>query len=361
MEKQLGTNERPVQHVTPDAAREMVEHLVEAHQLRTNVFVQALLYLSSSDAVTALPLADVKGKNVMTVAGSNEFAQVFAMGGASSLTVFDRSIPACCMTDLKHAAIRELDFHEWQQTFHSFLRDGPKSVMLDTQHYEKKLRPNVSEATQVFFDAFHSGSLREANALKHVGWQHFVHVRLARSPGTATAISPQGVVNTEEKYAALSDAMRKVPMSIHPTPIEEWKFEENTPDFLYLSNIGFHYWATRGWAKHCRIQGVQEVGFALKAVESKTFKYNGREYYLPKFRDRVMVPGAISHCDDDHMRCIGFDQAAEFGMLMQLDDAADDAPIGGPSDMRRQIRRSIRAGILRTQPGDFPFPYTRKE
>lgn len=377
---EITTGNEIEQTLSPDLVRQGIDWLQHANRYQMSNRADLWVYLSSSDPLEALRTIDVSGKNVMMVAGSMDPAQVFALGKPSSMTLFDRSVSACCMAELKAVALQTLDFWEWQHTFHTFNASAKSGTMMNMDHYRKKLRPRLSEAARLYFDAFDvGGPLSPLLTLPGSIDGHFALTRRSEINPLGTAISSDGIVQSRSAYQRLTKAMAKIPLTIRCALSREVDFTVEKPDVLYISNIGIDLFPTINEARTCIANGAESVLFtgrtyteSMAYMKGKEVRFGNdttkpgpgwKEYGLPEYREQMIVPGTELTINDTLVRGVGFDASCDFPLLLSVDQNCEKATTPAPMPLevlREQVRQSIVAGMRRKRGNDAVYAYTKK-
>lgn len=221
-------------------------------------------YLNSSDSLPDLVNAiDVRGKRVLSVAASGDFAQIFFFGGAQSVELFDISPLAALWTELRMTAAALLSYSEYKDFFTDRLtiRRETNTFQLDPSPLfdillYKKIRQGLTAQAQTAFDLLTSPRFRElfivdkivdaAYGFARPRHLHFVHDVL-----------------DEQLYQVMQDALVRGRFSIHIEEADEATKRASTADVVYLSNIGYEAHATVRLATRFYQEGVRRVVFNL--------------------------------------------------------------------------------------------------
>ncbi len=118
-----------------------------------------VLYVNSSDPLKiAREQCQVRGKRVLTVAGSGEQVPLFKLAGAETVDTFDVSWVAAVWGELKLRAYQILSFDELVTCLQAWRQASMDSAewrwhpMIDVKIYHEKLRPVLSRTARETFD-----------------------------------------------------------------------------------------------------------------------------------------------------------------------------------------------------------------
>lgn len=261
-------------------------------------------YATSSDAMEVLRKVDVRDRRVTTVAGSSDFWQIFANGGAEEINVFDFSLPAIFYAELKLAGLENLNFKEYIRMFGRSTDDllSRGTNFFDWDIY-KKIRDKLSSQAVAYFD----GLLRQKDVLftyKGRNDDEFVHFR-EESPFIG------GMVKTDRDYEALKSRSKKIQYrfflkNINGDPKSE---EIASSDTVYLSNIGY------GFQESLKLAAEIISGGAKKVVTS--ISENGlRRYPSPLSKKEITEGVNLGTFNGVQVTVLGIGKQREVGQII---------------------------------------------
>ncbi len=197
-------------------------------------------YLNSSDALDVMQSIPVHGKDVLTAAGSGDFAQIFLSQGAGRIIMCDLSYPAVFWNELKLQCLRTLSFKDYQSCFHLHKQSRPS--LMDPRAYEK-VRKTLSAHARKFFDTFLDYPHYDDDTL-HTPREFSGFCRIRDYDTWKPRREwdfPQTIpfLISEKKYGALQKSARTTPVEIHRRNIHDYLIEHPrlAHDVVYTTNI----------------------------------------------------------------------------------------------------------------------------
>lgn len=230
------------------------------------------LYLTSSDSLHSLSKAQVKDQKVLTVAGSGEFAQVFASLGAEKVDAFDISPFACFMDELKWSAAKTLSFQDYRRFMRaealmdsrgnlSELMDAP---VVDRDLYEK-LRDSLTSQAQAYFDEILGGEYaQDFLPLRHVDY-HF-HFRRSRTIEEGYTKVPY--LKDEKTWQAFQDRIKDKQTKILCSDVNDIP-DFSDYDYCYISNIAYYRDEQMEVIRNMLRKGAKRIGFSMNVSEAR--------------------------------------------------------------------------------------------
>lgn len=335
-------------------------------------YYENLLYLNSSDPLTVVANVPATNKRVCTVAGSGDFPQIFINNGATNVDVFDISLLACCMTELKLVALRNLCFNEYTKLFHEF-KKGEGGTIVDARLYQA-LRSQLSDASKRFFDLLTQGPL---NSLLWDG-KDTRGPTIARSvrsgvpdtfPKYPTFIDETGKCGLRiDDYSTLAEKARRCSVSIRLQDAKKLDFHESeVPDVLYMANIGNNSTDERMKILHKMLRrGAKKVIFSgFREEGSKPVVWDGAEaqiaegeptkkvesvqrYKWPMMFGQLLVPGTAWKGEGFTIRFLGLDQRFDLSNLYAIERTSNaDVHIAlTEKEILQRLQWCIRKGMV---------------
>jgi hypothetical protein len=230
---------------------------------------QESFYLNSSDPLSLLrEVADVRGKRVLSVAASGDFAQLFFEQGAASVELFDVSPHASLWSELRLRAAAVLNYDEYRHFFGSgaSLKMGDENydpkvghipIQLFDEELFKKLAPYLSRQARALFESVSADHRTDLFVLqdKSMAEDGFARPRLVDFVGD--------VVTTLSEYEAMQQAIRKGKLAIYKEEVVDAAKRSAGVDVAYISNIGYEGYKTVRLAQEFRSRGAKRVLFTL--------------------------------------------------------------------------------------------------
>lgn len=266
--------------VTPASIEAHLEHILSIPLEERNLLQNDdSFYLNSSDPLPDLVNAlDVRGKRILSVAASGDFAQIFFFGGAESVELFDISPFAALWTELRMTAAALLSYDEYKRFFTDRLTIRAStdfyeltSLPLFDIHLYQKICPRLTLHARTLFDLLITPPFKELFIIQRIndaeyGFArprnlHFVHDILDVS-----------------SYQTMQKNLINGRVSIRVEEANEAKRRASSVDVVYLSNIGYTAPETVELTEHFREQGATRVMFTLQPGSVMTLSSSG--YWL---------------------------------------------------------------------------------
>ncbi|MEK9132316.1 MAG: hypothetical protein AAB606_01225 [Patescibacteria group bacterium] len=237
-----------------------------------------VLYVNSSDPLKELPLKEVKGKRVLTVAGSGDIPSVFIDAGAAQVDIFDRSMTACLFTELKLRAVEVLSQNQFKALFGTAYPpdfDGKISIAIldklksgrrifDTELYQK-VRPLLSQHARSFCDAVAQDP--DGGHLSTLFYDDSDNIRYLRSRGVYRYRSKQGAYlgehnwSSEQMPVCFQGKISEHEWSIRNKSISDPTLDVGSYDLIYISNIGWRFDDILETVRNLLRRGAKKIWF----------------------------------------------------------------------------------------------------
>ncbi len=258
-----GVSPESVIRPLPGIVRKLVEYSLDGLPHKES------FYLNSSDPLALLrDVADVRGKKVLSVAASGDFAQLFFEQGAASVELFDISPYAALWSELKLRATAVLTYEEYMRFFGNgaSLKVGNENhdpekgylpIQLFNQTLFKKLAPYLSKQARTLFESLASEHRSDLFVLedKSVAEDGFARPRLVDFVGD--------VVTSEKEYQDMQKAIRAGELAIYREDVVDAAKRSSDVDLVYISNIAYEGYKTVRLAQEFRARGAKRVAFSL--------------------------------------------------------------------------------------------------
>lgn len=214
--------ERAVKEITDMA--EQYEHGAFSHR-------EAFYCVTSDHLPTVRERIDVKDKAVATVASNGDFWEIFAAGGAKSVQVFDISLPALMYSELKLAALENLNLQDYQALLRQPYEEKLEGGFFSAEIYER-IRDRLTPQAQAYFD----GLLRVENAplMDSKSNTSSSFIRFRRNP-----VFVSDIISDETEYRKLQDSVGRVDLRFSLLDINKDQEQIASNEVVYISNINY--------------------------------------------------------------------------------------------------------------------------
>lgn len=303
---------------------------------RSGTLHENTFYLNSSDSLETLLTLNLQGKKVLTVSGSGEFAHAFISAGAQEVCSFDISPAACFYTELRHAALCELEMSDYLTLFGSWAipteeiddLEEIETPLLDINIYEK-IESSLSEEAKAYFRALFQEPMLFYSRFGR--GNNFARSRW--NPKTKYNRLVGDIIKDEDEYNRLREKAKRVVFKgliQNAFHMEEFIASEK-PDVIYISNIGYEPDVMMLLAKKYLDLGVAGVICTTSSNDSKFNDTSGEYdydfsnfYYLGR---KLGVGDVFEYKLYDKMRrlseivtveVLGTDKSADYGLTLKV-------------------------------------------
>lgn len=225
-----------------------------------------MFYLNTSDAIEQIETRiNFPTKNVLTIGGSGDFAQLFLRTGSKHIEVCDVSMPGLFWNELKMAALRKLRFDDYQSFFDLENEDSWFHPFL-----YRIIKKELSTQAQEFFHSWIEHSKDDPDFFDRKPF--FLQTREMWSPGGDQYIQTVGsIVKTESAYCGLQKTAERTSVHFRHQDVSHFLRSAKKFDTVYLSNVGYEPEVTSKLAADFLRAGSSRVFFSLSPHRGSTF------------------------------------------------------------------------------------------
>ena len=264
--------------VTSQIAADLPEAIERKFQNGDRGFIEgeSAFYLNSSDSLSALyETVNVKGKKVLTVGGSGDFAQIFIAKGAEQVDVLDYSLPACFWNELKLVAAKHLDYESYLKLFGTIddykqkrraSEDSSKlkkPTLFDRKAYEL-IKERLSPQAQAYFLMLQQPESSKLFTFDdYDSWHGFARYRTLQGldKSRTSVLQDSPATRDSEGYEQLQLQMQETKWTIRPGSIVDEGANFSEYDYVYMSNAS--YVEIGATASQIIKNGAKKVGFTM--------------------------------------------------------------------------------------------------
>jgi hypothetical protein len=258
-------------------------HDVETSESATSVSQHAdALYVNSSDPIDVLLRhALVKGKRVLTVAGSGDFALIFLHGHCEALRIVDLSPYALFLSELKLRAVEALTYVEYCDLFlvpQIYENDYHGPFVSRAPYW--RLREQLSNHARAFFDFITDE--RNANSWQILkpcsGNSNILRFRTFYHPSGNVGL--RHVLRDPHTYSSIQKSLRSTPCVL---TLEDVSAVDANFDYVYISNIGYLHCRQGELIRKILDRGSATVGISSRSLQSISWVIDEDGHLYPSF------------------------------------------------------------------------------
>lgn len=225
------------------------------------------LYVNSSDPIDVLLRhVSVKGKRVLTVAGSGDFAFVFLYGKCESLCLVDLSPYALFLSELKLRAVETLTYSEYCDLFFvPYIYENEYRGPFVSPALYGRVREGLSIQAQAFFDFVTDDKHAKFWQIREPTCGNSKILRFRTCYHPLGNVGLRHVLRNARTYESIQQSLRRTPCVIR---LQDVSSVNASFDYVYVSNIGYLDSRQGELIKGILRRGSRRVGLSTRSLES---------------------------------------------------------------------------------------------
>jgi hypothetical protein len=240
------------------------------------------LYVNSSDSINVIVRhADVKCQNVLTVAGSGDFAFIFLYRNCKSLCLVDLSPFALFLCELKLRAIEALTYDEYRALFYvpQIYSNDYRGPFVCRSVY-RRLREQLTAQARAFFDVVTDEDNGKFWQICEPASGNSRILRFRTSYHPSGNLDRRHVLTDVNIYRCVQQSLRTTPCTLL---LQDISALDDVFDYVYASNIGYLDCMQGDVVEKILGRGTTRVGLTTRSLESLSCVMDETGQLYPSF------------------------------------------------------------------------------